>query len=120
MLAQIEDRHISALPGKENGYGSTDPRVTARDHGDHILQLSGALVSRRQIARPRIEILLEPGFLLMLFREGRLGLHARTGLYSILLTLPFPALPTRGRIDPIHPCLDLPLLLGFLLSRGAV
>lgn len=56
----------------------------------------------------------------MLFREGRLGLHARTGLYSILLTLPFPALPTRGRIDPIHPCLDLPLLLGFLLSRGAV
>src|SRR5690606_36673835 len=72
LLRERRDRHVGAFTIEEQGHGAPDPGI-APGHERHApLELLGAAVVRRLVARPRTHLRLEARRLEVLLGEGGL------------------------------------------------
>src|SRR5688572_8253504 len=67
---QIYDRHVGALAGEQYGHGAADPGIAARDKRRAPTELARTSILRRFVLRPRAKLGFDPGFRLVLGREG--------------------------------------------------
>jgi hypothetical protein len=75
VLAQVDDRDICPLPGKQHRHRAPDARVATGDQRHLSLELARAAIVLRLIHGTRLEFGLAAGLLLMLLGQGWRGIR---------------------------------------------
>jgi len=88
---KINDSHVRPFAGIEIGNRAADAAIPARNQCRLSLQLSGGVVPNRGVSRPRVHLMLEAGFPLML--PGIRGLrffHRPCAVRAVMSVRPAP------------------------------
>lgn len=82
ILAEIGDGDIGALAREQHRHSAADAGIAAGDQGHLAVELLRALPERRVIERRRLDRPFLAGLRMMLLRERRHGIFARTSLHG--------------------------------------